>query len=250
MMTHYLRTKFDTIEEFPFPYNNWGIHPVARTVALEVQLQTAAGQALVAKLPGIPPGRFDTAINTGAADIYVLSFSSELFPGLQRSRSTGMIFPFHNNWLGNTNYSTISYETISEKANGNPYFSGSDWAFMQQEFEYAGWLNELLLSSDISKIFSKLKGKIVIVLTLNEKFGKDRWVLETFGKINAVVQPLADAYGCFTIDMNEYVRSVDDLVEPNDGGGHYKREVYMKLAERVAAICGVQVKNKVPEQLI
>ncbi|OYV28111.1 MAG: phosphatase, partial [Acidocella sp. 20-61-6] len=34
MMTHYLRGKFNTIEEFQFPYEGWGIHPVARAIGL------------------------------------------------------------------------------------------------------------------------------------------------------------------------------------------------------------------------
>jgi len=254
MMAHYLRTRFDTIEEFQFPYQGWGIHPVARVIALEEEVHSPDGQALIKKLPGMPPKRFESAINDGSADVYVLSFSSEFFPGLQRSRSTGMIFPFHNNFIGNVDYNSVSYETILQRSNGAVEFSASDWAFMQDEFEYVGFIDEALLAADISKIFKKLEGKIVIVLMLNTQISGEnaaqKWILNWFAKINSVVLPLVNAFGYYKIDVNEFVCDVDDLVDPlEDPGVHYKREVYMKLAERVAAICTTHGKSLVSSEV-
>ncbi|OYV32099.1 MAG: hypothetical protein B7Z81_13270 [Acidocella sp. 20-61-6] len=154
-----------------------------------------------------------------------------------------MVFPFHNNAIGNTDYSTIDYETILKKSNGSPGVNASEWAFMQQEFEYAGFLDKEMLKADITKIFSKLKDKTVIVLMLNtkifgEKAAQRDWIKSLFTNINNVVGPLADAFGCYKIDINDIVLSVDDLVNPSeDPGVHYKREVYLKLADQIAETC-------------
>jgi len=235
MMTHYLRTRFDTIEEFPFPYQGWRIMPSARIIALEDEIKTPAGAALIAKLPGIPPRRFESVINTGAADVYVLSFSSEIMSAHHRSRSTGIILPFNHESFAHDEYQNLPYADIAARGGGQN-LTEAEWNFLRAEFEFQGVVIDSLLTEDIAKLLTKLAGKVVIVLMLNTRIGSERHLLDAFARVNDIVRPLAERFGCYTLEMNEFVRDVADLVKPTDGGVHYTRDVYMKLARRVTEI--------------
>jgi FkbH-like protein len=237
MMTHYLRTRFDTIEEFTFPYKGWAIHQLARVVALEKDIQIPASQALLAMLPGIPPNRFESAVNTGAADVYVLSFSAEIFGGLRRSRTTGIILPLYEEKIGDQDFRNVSYAELQERYNGAAQVNAQEWAFLQDEFENIPHLHEPQLKADLTDVFTKLRGKTVIVLMLNTKVGNRKWTLDAFAKINAIVRPIAESFNAHIIELEEMVRSVDDLADPEDPGVHFSRRIYMQLADRIAEIC-------------
>lgn len=249
MMTHYLRTRYDTVEEFPYPFQGWGVHPAASVITAAAEVETPAGAALIAKLPGIPPRRFDSAINTGAADVYVLSFSAEIMFGLYRSKSTGIVLPLEHRAVGNFDFAEIPFEALAGR--GGAGITEAQWAFMREEFEFCGIADETLLKADVTRLLSKLTGKVVIVLMMNTEVGSAKATLRAFARVNSIVRPIAMEHGCHLIEMNEFVRSVDHLVKPTDGGVHYTREVYMKLARRISEIvsyAGGELRGPAPTQ--
>jgi FkbH-like protein len=246
MMTHYLRTSFDTIEEYQYPYEGWAIHRQAREIALSDELESPALRALLAKTPSMPSQRFDSAINTAAADVYVLSFSSEIFGGHMRSRSTGAILPMWLGGLGERKFADLTYEQIKE-LNGQISMTAEEWGFLQEEYEPAVFLDPVQLCTDLNCLFNKLVGKLVIVLQLNSTVGTGKWQLKTYERINEIVLPVALAHGCTIIDMAEFVRSSADLVDPEDFGVHYSREVYRRLAARVEELAGSRIAAEATE---
>ncbi|WP_284945401.1 phosphatase [Acidisoma cladoniae] len=235
MMTHYLRTGFETIEEFTFPYQGWGIHPAARAVAVAPDLQHGEGAGLLARIPGMPPKRFDSAILSGEADVYVLSFVSEIFSTMHRSRSTGLILPFACGAFGSRSFAEVSYEDMV-KAGVSVGMTSEQWCFMQEEFEALKPFDKALLAADVSRIFEMLHQKTVIVLMLNSKIGNDSWLLNRFAEINDLVRTVAQAFGCHIVEMNDFVCDAADLAEPDGNGAHFARSIYMRLAERVAKL--------------
>ncbi|GBQ38978.1 HAD-IIIC family phosphatase [Acidocella aminolytica] len=237
MMTHYLRPKFDMIEEFPYPYQGWAIQPVARAVALERELDTSEGRDLLTRIPGLPRERFKTVINSLVADAYVLSFSPELQAALHRSRSTGLLMTFKCSGAPDRDFSETSYERIREIQGREPSFSAAEWTFMQEEFAFAGLLDMAQLERDATSMFETLRGKTVIVLRLNTSVGQKCWALEWFGRINEVIIPLAEQFGFTVIDLADFVRGPEDLDSPEDIGVHFSRDVYRRLANRIEAIC-------------
>ena len=237
VMAHYLRPKFDIIEEFPYPYQGWSIQPVARAVALERELDTPEARALLARIPGLPPRRFKTAVNSREADAYVLSFSPELNAALHRSRSTGLLMTFRGDGVPNRNFSETSYERIRAALGQAPSFSAAEWAFMQEEFAFAGLLDMAQLERDATAMFETLRGKTVIVLRLNTSVGQKCWALEWFGRINDVITPLAKKFGFAIVDLANFVRGSEDLDSPEDIGVHFSRDVYRRLANRIEVLC-------------
>ena len=236
MMTHYLRAKFDVIEEFQFPYENWGIHPVARRIALAGAADLLAVQALLKKMPGIPPNYLESAVVTGAADVYLFSPASEFFPATYRSRSTGLIFPLTYTGLPQPDFAKVSYSELVGYAKGKPLVTKEQWAFLRNEFEFLGWMQTSLMSVDIANMFERLRGKKCLVFLLNTNVGSNKVMLTRFAKINSIVKPLAEAYGCEIVDLRDFVCSTEDLVHPDHPGTHFKREVYMRLAEHIMAL--------------
>lgn len=232
MMAHYLRTEFETIEEYQYPYEGWVVHRTAREIAAAEEIKTPDVQALLAQLPAAPPRRFESAVNTGAADVYVLSFSSEIFGGLKRSRSTGSILPLFLAEIGPRSYTDFDYEQLQEKQK-KAHFTAEEWAYLQQEYEAVPFLDAQLLTADLHRLFKKLAGKLVIVLKLNDTIGSRKWTLDAYGRINGIVAPVAAQYGCKIVDIGAFVHSTDDLVDPDDAGVHYNRNVYRWLAARV-----------------
>ena len=240
MMTHYLRMRFRTTEEFTFPYVGWGIHSCARAVALHDDLASPANRNLIGKLPGLPARRFESAINTGQSDVYVLSFSSEFFGGLYRSKTTGMIIPLDfmpmagmPSWK--KDFQAIDYESIkNDPLGGN--MTRAEWQLLQNELEYIGGFQEGIFRQDVRTIFSRLQGKLVIVLMLNAEIGADHWILSGFATVNNIVRPLTEEFGYERLEMSDFVRSTDDLVAPDDGGVHFSRNVYQNLSKKIAEI--------------
>jgi hypothetical protein len=109
---------------------------------------------------------------------------------------------------------------------------------MQNEFTFHGGLDLDMLAADVRTIFTKLRGKTVIILMLNETVGRNRWILQRWSSINAVIRPMVREFGYLSIEMNDFVRTKDDLTTPDDGGTHYNRAVYQKLADRLLKVIG------------
>jgi FkbH-like protein len=232
MMAHYLRTNFVMIEEYQYPYEGWVVHRTAREIAVAEVVKTPALQELLARLPSAPPERFESAVHTKVADVYVLSFSSEIFGGLKRSRSTGVIVPLCLAQIGAKAYADFSHEQVLALQK-KVHFTAGDWDYLQQEYESVPYLDAELLTADLHCLFGKLVGKQVIILKLNASVGGRKATLDIFGRINDIVLPVARQYGCRIIDIAEFVRGIGDLIDPDDAGVHYSRNVYRQLASRI-----------------
>jgi FkbH-like protein len=232
MMAHYLRLNFETIEEYQYPYKGWVVHRTAREIAVAEEVKTPGIQALLAELPHAPPGRFESAVNTRQADVYVLSFSSEIFGGLKRSRSTGAVLPLFLAEIGPKPYADFSYEQLREKRE-EIFIDPAQWAYLQEEYETVPFIDAGQLTQDLHCLFKKLAGKKIIVLKLNSTVGNRRWTLDNYQRINDIALPVARDYGCHIIDIAEFVRGTDDLIDPDDAGVHFSRNVYRKLAARI-----------------
>ncbi|HQT39311.1 MAG TPA: HAD-IIIC family phosphatase [Acidocella sp.] len=244
MLSNFLRVQVDTVEELTFAYQGWEICALPRIVALHEDLQRPENQEIVAKLPGLPPGRFESDINVGTCDVYVMSFSQETFQGQYKHRRTGLIVPMGHFSLGHwldqkLDYTKVSYDDIL--SHGVQNVSRERWAFLASEFEFVGGFNPLQFSSDLAQVFAKLtgKGKHVIIVGLNEVVGHNKPMLEVFGKVNRIVIPMARAAGFDFIDINQLVRNEEDLT-PDAGGSHYSRETYYKLSQIILSL----IKNK------
>ncbi|MDD2704108.1 MAG: DUF1796 family putative cysteine peptidase [Acidocella sp.] len=234
---HYLRRNFELTEEFAYPYKGWLILTSARSLAIYDDIHTPQVQAFLAKIPGLPSGCFNSKLHELRDDVYVLSFSLEALNNLYRSRSTGLVLPLNCGAIPARNFSETSYETIAAKLGHAPEFSPEEWAFMQEEFEFVGFLNPVFLAQDVTRIFKKLHGKRVIVVKRNTMVGASSWTLSNFGKINDIVLPIVKQFGYEVLDIGEFVKTTDDLVAPDDNGAHYSREVYIKIAQRIEDMC-------------
>jgi FkbH-like protein len=238
-MAHYLYGQGSIVDEHPIPFRGWSVHPVVRAIAANSELVRPEIQALIKRIPGLPAGRFDSAVINGKADHYILSFSSEMMCGLYRSRSTGLILPFHLPSAGKWDFADVQFEQLAEKAKSAA--TEVEWKFMQDEFEFVGVLEKRLFENDLEVMFSHLRGKHVIILMLNTTVGRRKWMLDQFEKINEIVRPIAmrvqseGTCDLELIELNEFVLSEDDLAPDEDyAGSHFARPIYRRLAERVA----------------
>jgi FkbH-like protein len=244
MISNFLRTRANTIEELTYAWEGWEICSLPRIVALHDELQSPANQEIIKRLPGMPPNRFATDVIDGRSDAYVLSFSQESFHGLYRSRSTGMILPMGHFSIGHmqavkTDYTSVPYSDI--ETYGTIGISAAQWQFFQQEFEFVGGFSEAIFTADIEKVFAILAAhrKPVIIIGLNHSVGTDTSILEFFGIINRIVQPRAAHFGFHYLDSRDFVRGHDDLAPDGMfGGPHYARKVYAALADAILGYLG------------
>jgi hypothetical protein len=239
MTSNFLRIKAETLEELTYAWNGWEICTLPRIVALHDEVQRPENQAIISRLPGMPPNRFATDIVTGKSDAYVLSFSQESFHGLYRSKSTGMILPMGHFSIGHMKREKFDYTSMrfDEIAGAKiPGITSQEWDFFTTEFEFVGGFNEALFTTDIQRVFALLRKhrKPVIIISVNEKIGTDNELLAFFANINRIVKPLALQSGFHLIDINDYVRTTSDLAPDNiSGGAHFARHVYANLAEAI-----------------
>ncbi len=237
MLSNFLRVQVDTVEEVTFAYQGWEICALPRIVALHEELQNPINQALIAKLPGMPPNRFDSDLNVGLSDVYVLSFSQETFQGHYRAKATGMVLPMGHFSLGHwldqkLDYTKLTYAEIQKHNVQN--VTPEQWACLTGEFEFQGGFNVVRFTADLQKIFNQLvaKGKHVIIVGLNEQVGHNKPMLQIFGEINRIVRPMAESEGFDYLDINQFVRTEEDLT-PDGGGSHFSRETYFKLSQTI-----------------
>jgi hypothetical protein len=239
MTSNFLRTKADTLEELTYAWQGWEICSLPRIVALHDELQNPANQAIIARLPGMPPNRFDSDLIAGTSDAYVLSFSQESFHGLYRSRSTGMILPMGHFSIGHFSYEKPDFTKIPYADLQLQNIAGitlDQWNFLHQEFEFLGGFNQPLFESDLENLFLRLRGhgKPVIIIGLNETTGTDHYILSFFARINQIVRPRAAQFGFAYIDVAAFIQNLDDLSPDNaKGGPHFARHVYAKIADAI-----------------
>lgn len=245
MASNYLRVKAQTLEELTYGWNGWEICSLPRIIAVRDEVLRPENQAIIARLPGMPPGRFDSDIFAGTSDAYVLSFSQESFHGLYRSRSTGMILPMGHLSLGmyareKPDYTKLTYAEL--RTANLPGIAEDEWNFFITEFEFLGGFNREMFAADVQKVFKLLRahGKPVIIVGLNETTGRDDYILKFFARINAIVRPMSEEAGFHYIDLADFIHSHDDLAADGTfGGAHFARHVYAKLAERILEILTV-----------
>lgn len=243
MTSNFLRTRLNTIEEFNYPYDEWEVVTTPRAIALNKDLKNLQNREIISQLPGIPDNRFDSAIISEEADVYVLSFSQESFHGLYRAHKTGMIMPlgtYHFPYYmpggpkEKFDYTSFSYEDVLNSGMKN--VSREQWEFFKEEFEFFGGFNKDLFVQDLRYLFNRLMniGKKVIVLGLNERIGTDLPILDFFSEINSIVKPLVLQYGFCYIEMSDFVTSEADLAQDGVlGGAHFNRSVYKAVADRI-----------------
>jgi hypothetical protein len=250
MTSNFLRTRATTIEELTFAWEGWEICSLPRIIALHDELQNPANQSIISRLPGMPPNRFSSAIITGEADAYVLSFSQESFHGLYKSRSTGMILPMGHFSLFHmaepkADYTRLAYGDIASNIIG---ISEAQWEFFRSEFDFIGGFNDALFLSDLSHVFTRLQdhGKPVIIIGLNDSVGTDHRILGFFANINRHVKPLARQFNFDYIDVNAFIKTEDDLAPDGmRGGAHFARNIYAKIAETI--LDRLDAKTTMPE---
>jgi FkbH-like protein len=241
MTSNFLRTRATTIEELTFAWEGWEICSLPRIVALHEELQNPANQAIIKRLPGMPPNRFDSAIITGAADAYVLSFSQESFHGLYKSRSTGMVLPMGHFSIFHMAEPKADYTKV-------PYFdiatynilgiSQAEWEFFCAEFEFIGGFNPAMFTADIETVFTMLQNHAaqVIIVGLNDHLGTDVTIRKFFAGINDIVRPRAERFGFHYLDMKDFIKTNDDLAPDGVfGGPHFARKIYAEIAEAILA---------------
>jgi hypothetical protein len=242
MTSNFLRTRVDTLEELTYAWQGWEICSLPRIVALHEELQNPENQAIIARLPGMPPNRFVTDLIAGTSDAYVLSFSQESFHGLYRSKSTGMILPMGHFSIGHFSYEKPDFTRIPYadlQADNVAGITPEQWYFLWQEFEFLGGFDQALFEADLDKVFALLRGhgKPVVIIGLNETVGNDGYILSFFARINRIVRPRAAACGFAYIDVGDFVRNLDDLAPDGAlGGPHFARHVYAKIADAVLGI--------------
>ncbi|MFT8421288.1 MAG: HAD-IIIC family phosphatase [Gluconacetobacter sp.] len=242
-MEHYFRNNYTVIGEFPQAYKSWSISPWARTIAASDIMKTESGQKLLNSTTIFPDHYLDSAINSGEADIYVLSFSVEYASHLYRSRSTGIVLSMCNDYLSDREFSATPYSRLVEKFGRDPGFSENEWTFMQKEFEFFAHHDLGMFTADVCHVFEKIKKKKVIILVLNESVGSSEWIKSVYREINRIVVPLAKTYGFDLVDYRNHVRNVGDLASEDDHGVHFSREVYLKMANDIMTICDSYVRN-------
>ncbi|OYV42900.1 MAG: hypothetical protein B7Z75_10955 [Acidocella sp. 20-57-95] len=240
MLSNFLRVQVDTLEELTFAYQGWEICSLPRIVVLHEDLQRLENIEAVAKLPGLPPGRFESDLNVGASDVYILSFSQETFQGYYRYKPTGMVVPMGHFSLGHwlkakLDYTKLGYDEII--SHGVQNVSHEQWEFLRSSFEFVGGFDPARFTQDLERLFAQLvrMRKHVIIVGLNEIAGKDTSTLGVFRSINKIVKPQAMAAGFDYIDLAEFVRGEEDLT-PDAGGAHFSRETYYNLSQMILGL--------------
>ncbi|KXV23055.1 HAD-IIIC family phosphatase [Gluconobacter oxydans] len=226
----YLR-KYTLFEEFAYPYRNWGIQPVVRALEIGSCISREERKAISENMPGMPVERFSSHIITQDVDVFILSFSGETFCDNFYSKSFGLVFPLSGACVPYLKNRDRDYERIKQEIGME--LSEAEWNFMLDDLDFYQESVSTLFERDIRSLFNRLRGKRVILCTLNEEFGSQKWVLDKFSRINSITIPLAMEHNFRIVDVRSYVRGTDDLITPNDAGGHFKRNVYMKISSDI-----------------
>jgi len=237
MMMPYLRRRFSLHEEFNYPYHDWAIFPLPRIIASAGEAMRAENQAILERLPGMPPSRYQSALIDGRSDAYVLSFSSESFCGYYRARSTGLIVPMVSDRLGPRDFNGMTFEQVL--ASGFTSITPEQWNFMLTEFEFLGTFDPDRFAEDARRTFEIVlaHGRPVVLVALNDKVGRAKHILQLFAQVNTIANRLARTMEIPVIEMDSYVRTEDDLAQ--DGqfvGAHFQRQVYARIADEVLAL--------------
>ena len=142
------------------------------------------------------------------------------------------MIPLINGRIGKRDFNELSFEDIQEK--GVAGVSPEQWRFMQQELEFVGAFDPRRFEADARRTLeiAKAHGKPVILIGLNETVGRDKPILNLFGRINRIVNPMAAAFGFPVIDVADFIKDENDIAD-DMGGAHYRRQVYAGIATEI-----------------
>lgn len=246
MTSNFLRTKVDTLEELNYAYEGWEIIASPRFVALCKDMKDERNREIAARLPSIPPNRFETDVIAETSDVYVFSFSQESFHGLYQSKTTGMMIPMGHFGLpyhlpggpkDKFDYTAVTYDELLKF--GVEGVSEEQWDFFRNEFKFLGGFQKDVFLRDLRYMFNRLLNarKHVIIIGLNQSVGRDHKLLEFFGEINSLVRPLATKYGFDYIDINDIVKTEEYLAKDGMfGGAHFDRPAYKALSDKILSL--------------
>ena len=141
MMTHYLRSTFDVNEEFQFPYENWGIHPVARLHRARRRRADPGDAGAGWKTPGIPPNYSNSRSSPACRHATSSPPRRNSFRAMYRSRSTGLDLPADLHHVSAADFSNTGYHELIDPHQGKPLMTKEQWVFIRREFEYLGHLD-------------------------------------------------------------------------------------------------------------
>lgn len=239
MTAQFLRTKTNVIEEFNYIYMGWTIFSVPRVVASYNEIMSIENQEILTKLPGIPFNMYASDIIEETADIYILSFPQESFPGYYRIKKTGLILPMsHNNLWPHEHikrdYTKCTYEEIINM--GVTGISETEWTYFCHELEFVGGFDENRFVNDVSWVIEHLlnKNKKVLILGLNDNIGRNEFIMNFFHKINIIMKDISEKYNLDFIPISHLIKNENDLAQ--DGmldGTHFARRIYSEISNEI-----------------
>ncbi len=227
--THYLRQRFDIVEEFPFPHRGWGISvPLVQYAAFREGLADAGNAELLKSFPGIRNICVDNSLFSASSDVYVLSFGIEKNVGNYRYKPTGQILPILlGQGTATLDLTTLSHEKI--KTMSRLDCDERWWAWFCANFQLVDRFDAERFRANLSKVFAFLKGKRVMVIKLNTRHGKFLGMNKANAEINAVVEQTVGSLISRSIELDEMIHGDDDVI----GMNHFRREVYMRLSDLI-----------------
>jgi FkbH-like protein len=240
LTAHYLHGYGRLSFEFPFPFEGWDMYQPSCLPAQGEDAETADNKALLEKLPGVSAKRFESDLLRGQADCYILSFTQDATTQYYQSRSTGLIVPLSLGHFTTRDLTTVDYEELAEK-NMMQAATAEQWAFLRSDLAFLGPVEATPYANHLFRVFTMVRGKAVAVVMLNHKVGQNAWLLGRFEMINRAVREQVEQFratGSDTIhliEVDDLIRTEEDLADDR-GGPHYAREVYRKIADRVAAV--------------
>jgi FkbH-like protein len=232
---HYLRPYFETLEEFQFPKNGWGIYPsLVRYLVLadeirDHKISRPEELGLPADFGGFDFSTLSSEFISGNADVGIFSFSMDTIVSCYRHRSTGLIIPMGIEWFISADMTKLSLDTVKAK---KPHLDAEHFEAFRNQFDYYGPFDVELFRADLVKLGAKLErvGKPFIVVEPFDDLAKlDGEKYRTNLLINQIVReclsPLAPLVRF--IRFSECVESADEQLEEN----HFQRRVYVRLAD-------------------
>lgn len=241
MTSFFLKTKFETIEEFNYSVHPWEVHTNARSLGLYKDQESDLDiRTILEKTPGPDFNRYNSDIIQEKSDVYVISFGQEGFMSSYRHKKTGLILSLRCGHMFpgvdacDADYTSLAYNDVKDFLTDT---TEEKWNYFKENYEFiGGFRNSDIVKeqfqNDVIHIFTRLKHaqKKVIILGLNEKIGRLPGLVELWSSINSIVKPLAEAYEYDYIDINDYVKTEADLTDDLHGT-HYKRSLYKKFSD-------------------
>lgn len=200
---------------------------------------------LIAEVPFIVPGDFQTSIFSREYHVICYSLLPDCHTGLYRSRKTGGYISF-----GSKNFDLTARENVKGYIDGSIVnhafpFTEDIIARFARDWEFVGVTPGDDLIRNLDYMYTHALGAPMFILLLgseieyegiNEEFANHA---EHHKEINALVRAYArDKDRMRIIEMTDYIHSQDDY---DDSINHFSRNVYYQLATTMCACINEQV---------